>query len=357
MYNFPLQYYKKMSTYATSAGNQAYNSFIEDAYNNLPEYYQMAMEAYQMEGDEMYRQLGMYTDADEREYNRNVTAYDATLNYRNMVYNEAYGEYRDTKSDAFASANLQLNEYGQRVENAYNLYNIASDYEGTLYERSYNEWMDGINQAWNVINTQNNEAWKNKEYDRAVYESDRAYNQTETWNQKDLDYKYDALKQDDEQFKASLKQDNDQFYASLNAKGSGSGSGGSDLSKTDVDALKDVYIKAGGGKKGFEAVDSYLSSIGKNNLSDEAKKGLKTTLEGTDVPVYYPDWTISDDTYNGGWFFGTNWLGGGDDKNDVYSNGSKSMTFAELKTAIEASDLPENVKKEKINALKKQSTK
>jgi hypothetical protein len=25
------------STYATSAGNQAYNAFIEDAYNNLPE--------------------------------------------------------------------------------------------------------------------------------------------------------------------------------------------------------------------------------------------------------------------------------------------------------------------------------
>ena len=29
------------SSYATSAANQAYNSFVEDAYNNLPQYYQM----------------------------------------------------------------------------------------------------------------------------------------------------------------------------------------------------------------------------------------------------------------------------------------------------------------------------
>ena len=34
------------STYATSAGNQAYNAYIQDAYNNLPEYYNMALEAY-----------------------------------------------------------------------------------------------------------------------------------------------------------------------------------------------------------------------------------------------------------------------------------------------------------------------
>ena len=31
------------STYATSAANQQYNAYIQDAYNNLPEYYQMAM--------------------------------------------------------------------------------------------------------------------------------------------------------------------------------------------------------------------------------------------------------------------------------------------------------------------------
>ena len=45
------------STYATTAGNQAYNAFIEDAYDNLPQYYQMAMEAYI---PALYDSLGLF---------------------------------------------------------------------------------------------------------------------------------------------------------------------------------------------------------------------------------------------------------------------------------------------------------
>ena len=47
------------STYATSAGNQAYNAFIQDAYNNLPEYYNMALAAYQAEGERMLQQYNV----------------------------------------------------------------------------------------------------------------------------------------------------------------------------------------------------------------------------------------------------------------------------------------------------------
>ena len=121
------------STYATSAGNQAYNSFIEDAYDNLPQYYQMALEAYQMEGDELYRKYSMFSEADDKEYNRNVTAYDVTNQYRNRTYDEAYNLYRDDKSDAFAMANLQLNEHGQRVSDATNYYNATSNHADTVY--------------------------------------------------------------------------------------------------------------------------------------------------------------------------------------------------------------------------------
>ena len=140
------------STYATSAGNQAYNSFIEDAYDNLPQYYQMAMEAYQMEGDEMYRQFGMLSELDDKEYNRNIAAYDATYQHRNQLYNEAYTQYRDTKSDAYAMANLELNEYGQRVSDAYNYYNIASNEADKQYEKEYQSWSDSVNQAYQMMN-------------------------------------------------------------------------------------------------------------------------------------------------------------------------------------------------------------
>ena len=58
------------STYATSAANQQYNAYIQDAYDNLPAYYQLAMQAYEMQGDEMYKQLAVMTEAEAAEVDR-----------------------------------------------------------------------------------------------------------------------------------------------------------------------------------------------------------------------------------------------------------------------------------------------
>ena len=168
------------STYATSAGNQAYNAYIEDAYNNLPEYYQMALEAYQMEGQEMYNQLGMLNEADANEWNKLVTGYDATSQYRNQIYNEAYNSWQDSVNNAYNSANLQLSEYGQRVNDAYNLYGISKDSADTLYAQEYQTWQDKVNNAYNMANLQQTDYWNTTEYDYKVERDKVADNQ---WQQ------------------------------------------------------------------------------------------------------------------------------------------------------------------------------
>lgn len=346
------------STYATSAGNQAYNSFIEDAYDNLPQYYQMALEAYQMEGDEMYRQLGMYNSADDKEYGRYVTAYDATSQYRNRTYDEAYSIFRDKKADALSMANLQLAEHGQLSSDAFNLFNATSNYADTQYQREYNSWMDSINVALQQAQMQNNDYWNQTNFDEGVrqYEKnfeesqkqfDKTYEQTEKWNQAEMDYK-----------NAALKQDNEQFYANLNyqkSKSSGSGSGGSGgsgktstLTDSQLKTAEKLYIEAGGGDAGLEKVDGYLSTIGKNNLSEEATNYLLNSLNGADIPVYYQNWTISKDT--------TNWFGG-DDNNDVYSNGTTTMKYKELKKSLEDSGLSKAEQQTILDKWKKQSAK
>ena len=214
------------STYATTAGNQAYNAFIEDAYDNLPQYYQMNLEAYQMEGDELYRQYGMLSEMDDKEYNRNVTAYDATYQHRNQMYNEAYTQYRDKVSDAYAKANLQLTEYGQRVTDAYNAYSIASDYADTLYAREYDKWNAEVNQAMQMVQMQNSEYWNQTSYDRGVYEFDTQLKQQEEWHDEEMMYNRikDLLAY--EQTERFHKDEMDYSYAALNAKGSGGGGGG-----------------------------------------------------------------------------------------------------------------------------------
>lgn len=196
------------STYATSAGNQAYNAFIEDAYDNLPEYYQMALQAYQMEGEEMYRQLGMFSDADAREWGKTMDAYNATSQYRNQAYNEAYTLHQDSITNAYNSANFQLNEYGQLVNNAYNIYNVASNEYEKSYAKDFDEWNAKVQQAT----------------------TNAGFGQTDWWNQSNQDFQATEA-QKNRDFQASEAEKDRAFQASENAKnraakGSGGGSGG-----------------------------------------------------------------------------------------------------------------------------------
>ena len=297
------------STYATSAGNQAYNAFIEDAYNNLPEYYQMALQTYQAEGEEMYNLLGLYTQMGEQEWNRNVDAYNTVFDFANSQRNFEYGMYQDDITNTYKAMNMYDSFYEQE-----NSQNMAL-------------WKQEIDNAWNIIGQQS----------------------TEYWNQKNFD---ENKRQFDLEFGANYTSDGKGGYVKK-----GNTSDYNSLTSTEAEKVKEIFAQAGGGEKGYSAVDNYLSTIGKNNLSEEGAAALKSTLGDTDVPVYYQDWTISKDTYNGGWFFGTNWLGGGDDHNDEYTNGSTTMTFKQLKKAIEDSDLSDEEKEKRINNLRNQSKK
>ena len=185
------------STYATTAGNQAYNNFIQDAYDNLPQYYQMALEAYQMEGDEMYRQLGMLTDADATEYERMYNSWNANFANAQSMYNRSYGEWQDSVNNAYNSANLQLNEHGQMYDEMYNTYQAVQNNANTKYSQEYQSWADEVNNAFNIAQMANSDYWNSAEL---------AQRQAE--HNAEMGYKYSALKQDNDQFNAKILSDN-----------------------------------------------------------------------------------------------------------------------------------------------------
>lgn len=317
------------STYATTAGNQAYNSFIEDAYDNLPQYYQMALEAYQMEGDEMYRQYSMLSAEDDKEFNRNVTAYDATYQHRNRMYDEAYTQYRDSISDAFATANLQISEHGQLVSDAYNYYNAASNYADSLYEREYNKWSDDVSLAYKYAEMLNSDYW----------------NETKLDYQKDRDAVADS--QWEKQF-AETKRVNDAQIAKMKSSGSG-GSGGSGsykLSTTEINAISKAYNDAGGGEKGIEAAMNVLAGLGKapqNEAQADVVYNILGTSGGSDGKSGV-DWMNVDiikttDTTNG--FLGIGNLTGHIDTNDVYTVNGKTYYADDIETAMEEDGIPQ----------------
>lgn len=227
----------------------------------------------------MYRQYGMLSDADDKEFGRYVTAFDATSQHRNRLYDEAYQQYRDGKSDAFNMANLELNEHGQLVSDAYNYYNAASNYADTLYEREYTKWADEINMAYKYAEMQNSDWWNQTNFDEGV----RRYEQNFSY-QKEQDAA--AAARWEKEFAETVRMNNAQI-AKMRSSGSG-GSGGSrsssgggsyKLTTSDINAVQDVYRKAGYGENGIEAAITRLKLLGKTPTTPEAEDIVYSLFE------------------------------------------------------------------------------
>jgi hypothetical protein len=90
------------NSYASTAGNQAYQASLQNLNDIVPELYQMAYDRYQQEGQDMYNQYAMLTDDKNTqygmwsdEYNRLVADRDYYSNEENNLYNREYGEWMD----------------------------------------------------------------------------------------------------------------------------------------------------------------------------------------------------------------------------------------------------------------------
>lgn len=81
------------STYGQAVGNAQYNNFIKDAYNNLPQYWNMAFKTYESDLDNKYRLLDQYRQSDNTEYGRLSDAYERETGYANDMYNKEYNNY------------------------------------------------------------------------------------------------------------------------------------------------------------------------------------------------------------------------------------------------------------------------
>lgn len=343
------------STYATTAGNQAYNAFIEDAYNNLPEYYQMARDAYEADMEQMYKEYSMLSSEDDKEYNRNLTAYDATYQHRNQMYNEAYTQYRDEKSDAFAMANVELQKYAQKSSNLYNMYTMADDYADTMYERQYQKWSDDVNLALTMQEMYRNDAWNKYGYDWEAEQNKikmdwetseriaaQEYNSAEALLDREhqINLQNDAQEHDsaenelNRQHQSSenaldrAQQDKwnqaemDYKYAALNKSSSGGGGGGGGKSsklKTPTESQMKKALEAYN-SGGTEAYSQYLNSI-----SDSYDKSAieDYVAEFGQLDYSLRTYTVVDD---GGWN-----LGWGVDNNAVVKdNYDNKFTLKEL---------------------------
>ena len=105
------------NSYAQTVGQQTYQGHLQQLNDRVPELYQLALNQYNREGEDLYNQYGLYADRENQDYGRYRDAladyntelgrltddarYQAETDYGKFMdaYNMAYGQHRDTVSD------------------------------------------------------------------------------------------------------------------------------------------------------------------------------------------------------------------------------------------------------------------
>lgn len=107
------------NSYAATVGNQTYQGYLQNLNNVVPELYQMALDRYNMEGDQLLTNYNILNADKESEYAKYNDAYNkliterdyASTNYNN-VFNQDYGMWNDNRT-------YDTNEYWNQYNTGY----------------------------------------------------------------------------------------------------------------------------------------------------------------------------------------------------------------------------------------------
>lgn len=115
------------NSYAATAGNQAYQAYLQQLNNIVPDLYQMAMNRYQQEGEDLNNRYALTADLEGRDYSRYQDDYNRWLNEREYAnsdywnrYNADYGQYGDERNFWATMAGQENSQYNADRELAYN---------------------------------------------------------------------------------------------------------------------------------------------------------------------------------------------------------------------------------------------
>ena len=105
------------SSYGQTVGHQAYQSYLQKLNDRVPELYQLALNQYNQEGQDLYNQYGLFADRDETDYNR----------------------YRDGVSDFYDYLDYLSGEARYQGETEYNRYMDKTNMDYTMYSDAKND--------------------------------------------------------------------------------------------------------------------------------------------------------------------------------------------------------------------------
>ena len=158
------------SSYSQTAGQQAYQNYLEELNNRIPELRQQALDEYDREGNRLMQQYNLTNDAYNREYGQyrnDVTDWQADRSFDQSAYqDERNFDYQQAMNDR----NFWQNEYWQERNSAQsNLneqeaanWNQSESYSKSRSETDTRSWSDTSTTSHSDTNsTTNTTGWSN----------------------------------------------------------------------------------------------------------------------------------------------------------------------------------------------------
>lgn len=154
------------NSYAQSVGQQTYQGYLQGANDMMPQFYQMALDRYKMEGDDMLQQYGLMADQENTAYSRymdDVNRYYAELDRLQGAYDSErdYDYNRFTHDQAF--------DYGIYTDDQNRQYQL--DRDATEDQRWQDQW------AYQQERDQIADSQWQKEFEESI----RQYNENMAW--------------------------------------------------------------------------------------------------------------------------------------------------------------------------------
>ena len=285
------------NSYAQSVGQQAYQGYLQQLNDVVPELYQMAYDRYNQEGQDMLNQYGLLSSQDEQEY----------------------GRYRDQVGDYYTELERLTDDYRYQAEDEYGKYLDKYNMEYGQHRDSVSDWQTALDRA-----------------------------DSEYWNEKNLAYQQERDKVADEQwqkeYEFALKQHNDILLDEPPEEEPPEEEAAS--TKTN-DVPSNIRDKASSFSSNAELADYLDGLTGSGDISEAQADSLYAAYRQADKPALNSrEWTRVDDG-------GINWFGGIDNNATVKDQYGNTYRLDKLVDALVAEGMSKADAKKYVKNLQK----
>lgn len=148
------------NSWSQYAGQQAYNEHVQQGYSQLPAYYQLALDAYNAEGNKLMEQYSLLSAEDQKEYDKLLDQLNFATGERDSIWNKEYTSQSDYLQNLATLAQLANSEYWRQKEYDYqveqdriaNAQRAASARAAEIEEENsiYDQYLESFNAAMKI---------------------------------------------------------------------------------------------------------------------------------------------------------------------------------------------------------------